>query len=63
MEKTHKVSNTLSVKDDAGKELLYIPQEGLIWVQLPLQPAFVNPGFYPALEAKTWRHELTNWYN
>ena len=53
----------MSVKDDAGKELVYL-QEDLVSVQLPLQPAFVNPGFYPRLDARTWRHELTgSWYD
>ena len=62
MEETRKIFTSLSVKDDAGKELLYL-QEDLVSVQLPLQPAFVNPGFYPALKANLWRHELTKWYD
>ena len=62
MKPTRRLFTSLKVRDDAGKELLNL-QEGLVSVQLPLQPAFVNPGFYPALEANLWRHTLTKWYD
>ena len=62
MKPTRKVFTSLTVKDDAGKELLSL-EDDLVSVQLPLQPAFVNPGFYPALEANLWRHKLSKWYD
>lgn len=55
--------DSLSIKDDAGKELAVLGRDKIVSVQLPLQPALVNSSFHPVLDGKVWRHEMTPWYN
>ena len=62
MTPTRRLFTSLTVKDEDGKELFSISDD-LVSVCLPLQPAFVNPGFHPNLEGTKWRHELTPWYD
>ena len=59
---TRRLFTSLKVTDDDG-EVLFSTSDGLVSVGLPLQPTFVNPGFYPSLDARKWRHELTIWYD
>ena len=61
MPKSQEFDMSLTVKDEETGEV--IPIGGLIYATLPLQPAFVNSGYYEMLSAKIWRHELTHWYD